>query len=463
MMSGPPLPAPAVPGFPQQQGGTEAAAAAAAAEAKAAAEQARAAQQMAVSKAEEAVKAAAAHAQAQTEKAFLGEDGAAAAAAQKFHPIPSATGLPLPTGGVMGPLAPHGVLPIPTTTTTPAKPAGAAPAMALPQGGGALGGRAGGGGGGISAATTGGGVSVAWGRGTYAGAGATAPPRRQRHKVSSKDLTEEQRIERRERNREHAKRSRVRKKFLLDSLQRSVDAIQAENESLKGSIVGSLGERGKELVAKCEPVDAGGGSLVTANPKQATKILDDPDYSLVKALQTAQQNFVITDASLPDNPIVFASNGFLELTRYKLTEVLGRNCRFLQGPETDPKAVDKIRKAIDEGYDTSVCLLNYRADGTTFWNQFFVASLRDGKGDTVNYVGVQCKVGDDYAKIVVNEQNRQLAAPAASARRGPQSRPKPQPSIPPGAGAASVAAAAATTAAAAAPAAGGGASSGSGV
>lgn len=49
-------------------------------------------------------------------------------------------------------------------------------------------------------------------------------------------------------------------------------------------------------------------------------------------------------------------------------------------------------QAIDEGYDTSVCLLNYRADGTTFWNQFFVASLRDGKGDTVNYVGVQCKV-----------------------------------------------------------------------
>lgn len=52
----------------------------------------------------------------------------------------------------------------------------------------------------------------------------------------------------------------------------------------------------------------------------------------------------------------------------------------------------RSRQAIDEGYDTSVCLLNYRADGTTFWNQFFVASLRDGKGDTVNYVGVQCKV-----------------------------------------------------------------------
>lgn len=63
----------------------------------------------------------------------------------------------------------------------------------------------------------------------------------------------------------------MRKKFLLDSLQSSVDAIQAENDSLKGSIVGSLGERGRELVAKCEPADAG-GSLVTANPKQATKV-----------------------------------------------------------------------------------------------------------------------------------------------------------------------------------------------
>lgn len=59
-----------------------------------------------------------------------------------------------------------------------------------------------------------------------------------------------------------------------------------------------------------------------------------------------------------------------------------------------------LRQAIDEGYDTSVCLLNYRADGTTFWNQFFVASLRDGKGDTVNYVGVQCKVNDSTPHLL---------------------------------------------------------------
>jgi len=94
-----------------------------------------------------------------------------------------------------------------------------------------------------------------------------------------------------------------------------------------------------------EPSD----SLITADPTSATKILEDPDYTLVKALQTAQQNFVITDPSLPDNPIVYASQGFLNLTGYSMEQILGRNCRFLQGPETDPEAVDKIRRAIEEG------------------------------------------------------------------------------------------------------------------
>jgi PAS domain len=58
-------------------------------------------------------------------------------------------------------------------------------------------------------------------------------------------------------------------------------------------------------------------------------------------------------------------------------QVIGRNCRFLQGPGTDPRAVDIIRRGVAEGRDTSVCLLNYRADGKAFWNQFFVAALCD--------------------------------------------------------------------------------------
>jgi PAS domain S-box-containing protein len=194
-----------------------------------------------------------------------------------------------------------------------------------------------------------------------------------------------------ERNREHAKRSRIRKKFLLESLQQSVTLLKEENNKLKGSIQEHLGsDKAEELIAKASTsteVD----HLIASSSGIANKVLDDPDFSFIKALQTAQQNFVVTDPSLPDNPIVYASQGFLNLTGYSLDQILGRNCRFLQGPETDPKSVERIRKAIEAGVDTSVCLLNYRVDGTTFWNQFFIAALRDAAGNVTNFVGVQCK------------------------------------------------------------------------
>lgn len=217
----------------------------------------------------------------------------------------------------------------------------------------------------------------------------------------------------RERNREHAKRSRIRKKFLLESLQQSVSILKEENEKLKGAIRSHLGEdEANALLNKQADANAGGG-LIARSSRDANKVLDDPDFSFIKALQTAQQNFVVTDPSLPDNPIVYATQGFLNLTGYTLDQVLGRNCRFLQGPETDPKAVEKIRNAIEEGSDMSVCLLNYRVDGTTFWNQFFIAALRDAGGNVTNYVGVQCKVSDQYAASVCKQQEENDAKSAA--------------------------------------------------
>lgn len=220
----------------------------------------------------------------------------------------------------------------------------------------------------------------------------------------------------RERNREHAKRSRIRKKFLLESLQQSVSLLKDENEKLKGAIRTHLGDKEADaLLSKHALADAAstGGGLIATSAGDANKVLDDPDFSFIKALQTAQQNFVVTDPSLPDNPIVYATQGFLNLTGYTLDQVLGRNCRFLQGPETDPKAVEKIRNAIEEGSDMSVCLLNYRVDGTTFWNQFFIAALRDAGGNITNYVGVQCKVSDQYAASVCKKQEEADAAAAA--------------------------------------------------
>ena len=126
-------------------------------------------------------------------------------------------------------------------------------------------------------------------------------------------------------------------------------------------------------------------------------MLEEPDYKLLKALKSGMQNFVITDPRLPDNPIVYASQGFLDITGYTLEQVLGRNCRFIQGPDTDVNEVAKVRKAIKEGVEVSVCLLNYKIDGSSFWNQVHIAPLRNHHGEIVNFVGVQCEVPPDLA------------------------------------------------------------------
>lgn len=120
--------------------------------------------------------------------------------------------------------------------------------------------------------------------------------------------------------------------------------------------------------------------------------LEKADFKLINAIQAHQRSFVITDPSLDDNPIIFASKGFLELTGYTLEEVLGRNCRFLQGNGTDEEQRRQLGKGVAEGTDSSVCLLNYKANGTPFYNQIFVAALRDKDMNIINYVGVQLDI-----------------------------------------------------------------------
>ncbi|CAN0017804.1 unnamed protein product [Heterosigma akashiwo] len=208
---------------------------------------------------------------------------------------------------------------------------------------------------------------------------------------TKRNLTEEQRLERRERNREHAKRSRIRKRFMLESLQEQFMGLQRENMALRQIIKDKIPARADSIFEKCTDKIS---DLISTPVKdyQALRFLIEPDFRLVESLTTSQQNFTVSDPSLPDNPIVYASQGFLDLTGYRMDQILGRNCRFLQGPGTDRKAVEIIRKGVQEGRDMSVCLLNYKADGTPFWNQFFVAPLRDANDQIVNFVGVQCEV-----------------------------------------------------------------------
>ncbi|CAN8277877.1 unnamed protein product [Cochlearia groenlandica] len=110
---------------------------------------------------------------------------------------------------------------------------------------------------------------------------------------------------------------------------------------------------------------------------------------LATTLERIEKNFVITDPRLPDNPIIFASDSFLELTEYSREEILGRNCRFLQGPETDPTTVKKIRHAIDNQTEVTVQLINYTKSGKKFWNIFHLQPMRDQKGEVQYFIGVQ--------------------------------------------------------------------------
>ncbi|CAM8941868.1 unnamed protein product [Rhodiola kirilowii] len=110
---------------------------------------------------------------------------------------------------------------------------------------------------------------------------------------------------------------------------------------------------------------------------------------LATTLERIEKNFVITDPRLPDNPIIFASDSFLELTEFTREEILGRNCRFLQGPETDQSTVSKIRDAIREQREITVQLINYTKSGKKFWNLFHLQPMRDQKGELQYFIGVQ--------------------------------------------------------------------------
>mmetsp|Transcript_29541 Transcript_29541/g.28271 ORF Transcript_29541/g.28271 Transcript_29541/m.28271 type:complete len:233 (+) Transcript_29541:56-754(+) len=123
------------------------------------------------------------------------------------------------------------------------------------------------------------------------------------------------------------------------------------------------------------------------------KKLSPKDDVFLRMLECCQRTcYVITDPALRDNPIVHASSGFCGYTGYSKGEIEGRNCKFLQGADTDPRDVCKIAEAIRNREEVSVCLLNYKKDRTTFLNQFFLTPLYGEDGEVAYFIGVQSEV-----------------------------------------------------------------------
>ncbi|KQM18032.1 histidine kinase [Sphingomonas sp. Leaf24] len=110
------------------------------------------------------------------------------------------------------------------------------------------------------------------------------------------------------------------------------------------------------------------------------------------AVKTTRMPMIVTDPKQDDNPIIFANPAFLQMTGYTADEVLGRNCRFLQGPDTDAETIAEIGEAIRERRETSVEILNYKKNGSAFWNALFVSPVLDGDGELRYYFASQLDV-----------------------------------------------------------------------
>ncbi len=108
-----------------------------------------------------------------------------------------------------------------------------------------------------------------------------------------------------------------------------------------------------------------------------------------RALAAVNEGIVITDPNQPDNPIVYVNPAFERVTGYAAGEVVGRNCRLLQGEGTEPAAVAAVRQAVREARTDTVELLNYRKDGTPFWNCLSISPITDAAGRLTHFVGVQ--------------------------------------------------------------------------
>ena len=120
--------------------------------------------------------------------------------------------------------------------------------------------------------------------------------------------------------------------------------------------------------------------------------LDDRGDVFFAAVEMTRMPMIFTDPNLPDNPVVFANRAFQDLTGYRTEEIVGRNCRFLQGAQTDRAAVDEMREAIAEERATSVEVINYKRDGTPFWNGVFIAPVHGPDGKLLYFFASQLDV-----------------------------------------------------------------------
>lgn len=128
------------------------------------------------------------------------------------------------------------------------------------------------------------------------------------------------------------------------------------------------------------------------------------------AVEMTRMPMVVTDPRQPDNPIVFTNGAFLDLTGYTQEQVIGRNCRFLQGPDTDQETVAEIRLAVQEQRAVAVDILNYKADGRPFWNGLFLGPVFDQDGELLYFFASQIDITQRLSSQQLYAQAQKMEA-----------------------------------------------------
>lgn len=138
--------------------------------------------------------------------------------------------------------------------------------------------------------------------------------------------------------------------------------------------------------------------------------LDERGSVFFAAIEMTRMPMILTDPNLPDNPIAFANKAFLDLTGYEEAEVLGRNCRFLQGAQTDRDSVAELRDAIERRQSIAIEILNYKPDGTPFWNAVFIGPVYDTSGNLLYFFASQLDVTRRRESEQASQQAQKMEA-----------------------------------------------------
>ncbi|HEY9884465.1 MAG TPA: PAS domain S-box protein, partial [Thermosynechococcaceae cyanobacterium] len=203
---------------------------------------------------------------------------------------------------------------------------------------------------------------------------------------------------------------------VIDSVPKQLSAQQVEAlRSLSRQVVGQL-ELRRNLLSL---------SRTTTQYQQAEVSLRQAaseNLKLAQAMASVSDGVLITDPHQSDNPIIYSNLAFSRITGYTAAEILGQNCRFLQGADTDRAVVADIRAALDEQREIQTTLLNYRKDGTPFWNELKLAPVLSQQGDLLYFVGIQTDVTDrklaeaERTQLLERERLARAEAEAAGER-----------------------------------------------